>query len=155
MSLVDSAGASPASQQFASTVQAGSAQAPQAGTAVVKSGFADQMIAEPRVNYAGDGLSERLSSPVQFGQSFKKVTGMGLLDTMPVQWLIFTECPCEVTAPARVELNFLSLAMTGNLRPGILNVHEITRANWFKSLTNIFSRAAARKVRRGGRRQYA
>jgi len=152
MSSIESAAASAASLQFGASV---ADNAPREVSAKASASFASKVAAEPRVNYAGGELSERLSSPVQFGQSFKKVTGMGLLDTMPVQWLIFTECPCEVTAPARIDLNFMSLAMTGNLRPGLLNVHEISRTNWFKSLTNLFSRAAARKVKRGGRRQYA
>lgn len=143
MSSITNNSAPAASAQFASLVQ---------NEPKKTQSFASKVAEEPRVNYSDGERSERLSSPVKFGQSFKKVTGMGLLDTMPVQWLIFTECPCEVTAPARIDLNFMSLAMTGNLRPNLFDPHEISRSKWFKTLASLFSRAAARRIQRGGRR---
>ena len=78
---------------------------------------------------------------VFFGDRVRGISKVALSDTVPLAWRVATESPAEVAMPARVNLNFLGLAMSGQLQSMLMPIHSgsIPRSSWIRAMNRLLA----------------
>lgn len=70
----------------------------------------------------------------------RSVSAPGFLNVTPLAWKVATESPAEVAQPGRIELNYVSLVMSGHLMDTMHAFQQIPRARWAEALLKLLNR---------------
>jgi len=70
----------------------------------------------------------------------RSVSSPGFLNVTPLAWKVATESPAEVAQPGRIELNYVSLVMSGHLMDTMHAFQQIPRARWAEALLKLLNR---------------
>jgi len=91
-----------------------------------------------RVELATEQQDKAQNGPARFGT--RSVSSPGFLNVTPLAWKVATESPAEVAQPGRIELNYVSLVMSGHLMDTMHAFQQIPRARWAEALLKLLNR---------------